>query len=678
MEYSFADLVDLEPFRKFLNNLHTITGVPYGLVDVQGHILAGSGWQEACQHFHMLSAETERRCHRNHEMLRNQVWSGEGGGHECPNGLMHYAMPIQVEGKLMAILTLGQFSHEPLDLEHFKHQARTMGFDEEAYLRSLGKVPIVPKERFEAVRAMFHDLAEIMASQALKRMRQQQGEQQRAEYLSLILQEVADAVVAVDRDGRVSLMNRSAADLLGIDPAQAQGQPLSDIFQPRDAGSRRRLEDPLARLARGEAAAEPGGAAMLQLAHGVERMVTYSGNLLPDGGAGLAFRDVTQEQHMQEDMQRTARLHSVGVLAGAIAHDFNNLLAAVAGNLSLARMQGTDPAQAAQCLADAEAAALRARGLTLQLMTFAKGSKPITQALSLDVLVEESARFALSGAALQVDLSIAPGLWQVEADPGQIAQVVHNLVSNASQAMDGKGRLSITLRNQEVLTGQRPVVRPGRYVAVSVVDEGPGLSEKALAHIFEPFFTTKSLGSGLGLASALGIIKAHHGDLRCESESGQGASFTFWLPAMAKPAVAPASDADKVKDAVGLRVLVVDDEPMLRDMLMRMLDSLGHRGLATSSGDEGLRAYRQAHALGQAFDLVISDLSGAPGQIGGKQLAREILAVNDKAKILVSSGYSDDPVMSEHENFGFWGCLAKPFNRADLERVLAMLIKQKA
>jgi PAS domain S-box-containing protein len=677
MEYSFADLIDLEPFKNFLDNLYAITGVPYGLVDVQGHILAGSGWQEVCLNFHQVSAETEQRCHRNHEQLRNMVWAGQGGGHECPNGLMHYALPIQVEGQLMAVLSLGQISHHPLDLERFKAQARAMGFDEKAYLKALEKVPVVPEERFAAVKAAFHDLAELMALQALKRMRHHRGEQERAEYLALILQEVADAVVTVGRDGRISLMNRAAGELLGLDPAKAQGQPLADVFQPRDAGNRRRLEDPLARLARGEAAAEPGGPALLQLAQGVERLVTFSGALLPDGGAGLAFRDVTQEQHLQDDMQRTARLQSVGLLARGIAHDFNNLLAAVAGNLSLARLQGADPAQVAQCLSDAEAAALRARGLTEQLMAFAKASKPQPQPLSLDILVDEAARFALDGAPLSLELKSDPGLWPVEADPGQIAQVVHHLVANAAHAMQGRGRLRIMLRNQVVLAGQRPMVRPGRYVAVSMMDEGPGLSEQAQAHLFEPFFTTKAKGSGLGLATALGIIKAHHGDLRCESESGQGACFTFWLPAQAKPALAAGSPAPLAKQAIGLRVLVVDDEPMLRDMLMRMLESLGHRGMAAASGDEGLRAFRQAHSLGQAFDLVISDLSMAPGRLGGKQLAREILGMDPQAKILVSSGYSDDPVMSEHENFGFWGCLAKPFNRADLERVLAMLIKQR-
>jgi signal transduction histidine kinase/ActR/RegA family two-component response regulator len=667
-----------------LDNIHVISGVPYGLIDVQGRILASSGWQEACLNFHQISAESERCCRRSHEILRSKVWAGESTGHECPNGLMHYAMPIQVEGQLLAILTLGQISHQPLDLEHFKARARSMGYEEALYLRALAKVPIIPQAQFAAIQALCRGLADLMASEGLKRLRQRQGDMERAEYLDLILQAVADAVVTVDAKGAINLMNRAAADLLGQDPETSKGLPFNQLFQPRDADNRRRLEDPMRRLSRGDSAAEPGGPALLCLPGGLERLVTFSGILLPDGGAGFAFRDVTQEQRQQEDIQRTARLHSVGVLAGGIAHDFNNLLAAIAGNLSMARLEGGDRAQASQCLTEAETATLRARSLTQQLMTFAKANTPHPQPVNLAALVEEAARLTLGNASqIALEMDAPAGLWPLEADSGQLAQVVNNLVSNAAHAMENHGRLRISLRNQEVQPGHKPVVRPGRYVSVSVQDEGPGLSAAALAHIFEPFYTTKTMGAGagLGLASALSIIKAHLGDLRCVSEAGQGACFTFWLPAVSKftgpgtRALAPEASADS---ATGLRVLVVDDEPMLRDMLLRMLVSMGHQGQAAASGDDGLRAFRQAHALGRDFDLVISDLSMAPGQIGGKQLAREILAVDPQAKILVSSGYSEDPVMSEHENFGFWGCLAKPFNRSDLERVLAMLIKQKA
>jgi PAS domain-containing protein len=227
MEYSFIDLIDPEPFKKILDNIHVISGVPYGLIDVQGRILASSGWQEACLNFHQISAESERCCRRSHEILRSKVWAGESTGHECPNGLMHYAMPIQVEGQLLAILTLGQISHQPLDLEHFKARARSMGYEEALYLRALAKVPIIPQAQFAAIQALCRGLADLMASEGLKRLRQRQGDMERAEYLDLILQAVADAVVTVDAKGAINLMNRAAADLLGQDPETSKGLPLT-------------------------------------------------------------------------------------------------------------------------------------------------------------------------------------------------------------------------------------------------------------------------------------------------------------------------------------------------------------------------------------------------------------------------------------------------------------------
>ncbi|MES1168344.1 MAG: ATP-binding protein, partial [Oleiharenicola lentus] len=249
-------------------------------------------------------------------------------------------------------------------------------------------------------------------------------------------------------------------------------------------------------------------------------------------GTVLVFRDVTDQERLEQELVRATRLESVGVLAGGIAHDFNNILTAVMGNLTLAQLDLAPDTPAAASLQSAEKAALRARDLTQQLLTFAKGGEPVRAAVRLDAIVREMTTFALHGSQVRAAYDLAPDLWSADADKGQIGRVVQNIVINAVQAMPAGGTLRILARNAPLDATTVPGLVPGNYIQIAISDTGEGIQPEHLARIFDPYFTTKKTGTGLGLAAVYSIVKKHSGHIDVESQIGQGTTFRLWLPAL--------------------------------------------------------------------------------------------------------------------------------------------------
>ena len=442
----------------------------------------------------------------------------------------------------------------------------------------------------------------------------------------------------------------------------------------------RRVSRPLRQLERAASRASAGldgleaGAANLQADDSVETLRRIrSGDEI--GLLASAFvrlwerlqRYVTDSKRAEAERLRAQKLESLGVLAGGIAHDFNNILTAVLGNLSAARHAEPDD-DVPEILRDAEKAALSARSLTHQLLTFSRGGAPIRKVVSLEEALREAARFALRGAKARAELSIAEDLWPASADEGQIRQVVHNLVLNADQAMPAGGVVAVRADNLEIAGGEGVPLRPGRYVRVAVADTGVGLSREHLDRIFDPYFTTKQHGSGLGLTTSYAIVKKHDGHLAVESEPGRGTTFTVYLPASQERAAPP--DAQAALAPGKGRVLVMDDDEAVRRAAGRMLARLGYEVELAKDGDEALRAYAAASGLGRRFDAVIMDLT-VPGAMGGKEAMRHLAALDPEARGIVSSGYSTDPVMADFRAHGFCCVLTKPYDVEDLSRALA-------
>ncbi|HTL68105.1 MAG TPA: ATP-binding protein [Lacunisphaera sp.] len=382
----------------------------------------------------------------------------------------------------------------------------------------------------------------------------------------------------------------------------------------------------------------------------------------------LIRRQMENEARLQAELERSSRLESLGVLAGGIAHDFNNLLTAILGNLGLAAMDPRVMAAAGDCLSEAERAARRARDVTQQLLTFAKGGDPIRAAVLLPDVITEAANFARHGSSVRLEFNFPHALPPGDVDASQISRVVHNLVINAVQAMPGGGLVKIGLQAVELKDRQVDQLAAGRYLELTVADTGAGIAPENLPRIFDPYFSTKTKNNGLGLATVRSIVKKHRGHIEVESRVGQGTTFRLWLPA-ATTLGSAAADPEKPASNGPARVLVMDDEEVIRRVAGRMLSLAGHETAFAADGADALRLYDEAARVGRPFDLVIFDLT-VPGGMGGREALATLLQSYPNARAIASSGYSNDPVMANPQAFGFRTQLSKPYEFNDLVRAV--------
>ena len=391
-------------------------------------------------------------------------------------------------------------------------------------------------------------------------------------------------------------------------------------------------------------------------------------------GGGVAMyqniiRDVTERKLMEEEQRKAAKLESVGLLAGGIAHDFNNIMSAITGNIALAKLLVAADPYVSERLSEAEAAAGRVKGLTRQLLTFSKGGLPVTEAASIAEIVEQSAVFALRGSNVDLNLAVAEDLMPAEVDRGQIGQVIDNLVINAKQAMAEGGTLRVRIENARAGPGSGLPLAEGDYVRLTIADEGVGIPPENLDRIFDPYFTTKQKGSGLGLAVCYAIVRKHEGHMAVESEPGAGATFTVYLPATTKPAgeAAPPAPADMVRGEG--RVLLMDDEEPILAVGREILVQLGYQVETATSGAEVVEKYRAARESGEPFDAVLMDLT-VRGGMGGREAMEKLLEIDPGVRALVSSGYSNDPVMTNFAAHGFAGVVPKPYDVVQMSQAL--------
>jgi len=400
------------------------------------------------------------------------------------------------------------------------------------------------------------------------------------------------------------------------------------------------------------------------------KLITYGGSHAIRG----IITDITERKRYEAELLRTQKLESVGVLAGGIAHDFNNLLTAILGNISLARHCAANPGGAAAWLHEAEKAALRARDLTVQLLTFSRGGAPVRRALCLLGLVRDAVSLALSGTHIRSELQLGDGLWPVEADEGQLAQVLHNLLINAVQAMPTGKAVTVSARNVALATDNHFALPAGRYLAIAVRDEGTGIAAAHLPRIFDPYFTTKQKGSGLGLAIVYSIVRGHGGHIGVESALGVGSTFTVHLPAAPANTLATAAQASSSGPRGGHgRVLVMDDEEAVRRVVVAILSELGYDVEATADGQTAIEAYERARAQGRPFGAVLLDLT-VPGAMGGLAAVAVLRRLDPAVRAIVSSGYHDDPVMAGYREHGFVDVVAKPYDAPALAAVLARVV----
>jgi len=386
------------------------------------------------------------------------------------------------------------------------------------------------------------------------------------------------------------------------------------------------------------------------------------------------INNITEKHLLEEERLKTQKLASLGTLAGGIAHDFNNLLQGVFGYISMARLTHDQKEKSLSMLDQAEEALHLSVNLTTQLLTFSKGGKPVKKLTRIRPAVENAVKFALSGSHTNYKIATPADLWSVEADEGQLAQVIQNIVLNANEAMSGSGTVYVSLANVD-LTKDTIAGLPdgGRFVRISIQDSGIGIPEQNLSKIFDPYFTTKQRGSGLGLATSYSIIKNHGGVIEVKSELNKGTEFTIYLPASGdaemETATTPAYAAGTKKG----RILLMDDEELVRNVAREMIAALGHDAVSAEDGRRAIELFRQAKESGTPFDLVILDLT-VKGGMGGEEAIRKIRAIDPDVKAVVSSGYSDNPVVAEYRAYGFSAVLNKPYRIDALQNCVNLFI----
>lgn len=407
------------------------------------------------------------------------------------------------------------------------------------------------------------------------------------------------------------------------------------------------------------------------LARGASRR-DNSGKVIQFAGS---HTDITQEKKLEDEMLKTQKLESVGLLAGGVAHDFNNLLTAIVGNISVAKECISEQDEVFEMLTAAEKATFRARDLTKQLLTLSKGGAPTKQATSIAQLIRETARLALRGSNIKYRCYLPKKLWLAEVDEGQISQVLSNMAINAKHAMPEGGIVTIKAENIIIQEGRIRALRDGRYLKIIIKDRGCGISRENLKKIFEPYFTTKEFGSGLGLATSFSIIKKHQGHIEIESEPGAGTAVSLYLPASSAKKTAKKKEKPvKTEEKIGGKILIMDDDEMVSQAVGLVLKkTTNYETVFAKDGEEAIRLYKKANKGGAPFGAVIMDLT-IPGGMGGKEAIEKLKTFDPDIKAIVCSGYSEDPVMSNYRKYGFCDMLAKPYHIRDMKKKLEKLI----
>ncbi|MBW2704032.1 MAG: response regulator, partial [Deltaproteobacteria bacterium] len=490
-------------------------------------------------------------------------------------------------------------------------------------------------------------------------------------YLSAILNNTDLPIYLKTADFKYILVNREYERLAHTTQQEIVGKTDFDIFPEPVAKLFRLQDEEVIRDRRSKGFEEtiplPGGVlTFLTSKFPVENRL---GEIYAVGGV---CTDITDKMRRERELQKMQKMESVGILAGGIAHDFNNLLTAILGNISMAERHADPSDRNLKQLSDARKAALRAQDLTHQLLTFSKGGEPVKSTIALNAVIEEASAFATTGSNARCVLKIASDLPAVDADEGQLGQVIQNIVKNAAEAMPTGGEIIIEATSAWVGSDDPMPIQEGRYVKISVQDGGTGIPAEHLPRVFEPYFSTKTGGSGLGLAASFSIIKNHDGFIQVDSSEHVDTIFKIYLPVSGK---LPVREQKKPRPSIchGRRILVMDDDPLVRDVVREMLMMLGCRVETTEHGVETIERYKEAMDHGLPFDGVILDLT-IPGGMGGLKTIKQLKKLDRDVNAIVCSGYANDPVLSNHVEYGFKGVVAKPYDINKIEEAIGNLL----
>ena len=677
------DILDVESLQSVIDSFNELTGYGISIADLKGNVLVSAGINRICAEFHRSNPESVKNCVRSDTELSTGVEPGVFKTYKCLNNMWEVVTPLIVGDRHLGNLFLGQFIFEDEipDYEIFKKQAKTFGFDETDYLKALDEAPRFSWESLNEIMTFYTKLADLISSLSYSNLKNKLAlEKQKViekalmdqeQFFKMFVEQSNDIIVFLDENGEQKYISPAIEKYTGFTPEELM-KSFTDVIHRDDVEKIRKEFRNLVE--------NPEYTKKVEYRHickdgGYRHFETVARNYLDDpniNGIVANIRDVTDRKKAEkqnalllEQVQKTEKLESLGILAGGIAHDFNNLLSGIFGYVYLAN-QSCEDSETSEYLEKTLSIFDRAKSLTQQLLTFSRGGAPVLRTGRLQKTIKDAVSFALSGSNVSASYDVQEDLKLCDFDHNQISQVVENLVINAVHAMKNGGRIHISASN--VVIGDGQDLEPGEYIRIDFKDNGPGIKEEVLKNIFDPFFTTKSKGSGLGLSVCFSIIEKHGGTILVESEENTGTTFSIFLPASEEIEIE--IEEKYVDEHFGNgRIIIMDDENHLREILSQMLLSMGYEVIATKNGTESLKTVSDQFSSGNTVKAMILDLT-VPGDKGGKDIASDISEKYPDIKIFASSGYSEDPVFADPEKFGFVASIRKPFMHKELATML--------
>ena len=488
-----------------------------------------------------------------------------------------------------------------------------------------------------------------------------------------MIETLGEGVIVLDYENKFILTNPAADRIFGVHSGELTGRRFDEFVDEKNLNKiKERLELNQEEKTAGyeiEIIQSTGERKILNV-------TTTPRNDRNTKAAGIlgVFRDITEIKRMEKDIIKADKLESVGVLAGGIAHDFNNILTIILGNLTLVKMFMKEDDKSYKRIEGAEKASLRAKDLTQQFLTFSKGGLPVKKVTSISDLIMESVNFSIRGSKARCEYFLQDNLWPLDIDAGQINQVINNLMINAAQAMPEGGVIKVKAENVNIDSQDLLSLKEGKYVKISVEDEGTGIPKEHLQKIFDPYFTTKEKGNGLGLSTSFSIMKKHDGLLSVESGLGKGTIFYMYLPASSMKILKESAEKDFQVVGTG-KILFLDDDEEILEIAEAMLKKIGYSVDFCKDGSVVIELYKKARESGEPYDVVILDLT-IPGGMSGKEAVKELIEIDPQVKAIASSGYSNSQIMSHYKKYGFSGVIAKPYRVEDLDELLQDLLKR--
>jgi len=497
------------------------------------------------------------------------------------------------------------------------------------------------------------------------------------EKLITTFKSIADGVITTDSQGKIQIMSSAAERITGWTQADAQGQYFCQVFK---ISGKRKCDEKgsLLQNVPNSSSADVFDNVFLTNKEGKEIPVAYTTSQVNNDedkttSVVFIFRDMTRHIKLLETIKRTQKLDALSLLTSGIAHDFNNILGGLYGNIELAKKNCSTDCSAMEYIDKAISSFYRAGALTQQLLTFSKEGTPVLKRDSISETVKTCTSFALSGSNVSSEFQVEKKLWHCDFDENLLSQVFDNIVVNAKQSMPQGGTIFVKIKNIELVHGQVADLEPGRYVCIEFNDSGSGIDDEVLKHIFDPFFTTKEKGTGLGLSISHSIVRKHSGAIEVESDSNKGTSFKIFLPAK-KPLNRKVLKNKITSEHQGSgTILLIDDDKTILDVAGGMLGSMGYQTIKAVDGESAVRFLSDMKKKGQKCEAVISDLT-IPGGMGGKESVKQIHEVFPDIPVIVSSGYSDDPVMQTPSEYGFVSSIKKPYMMNSLSKALETCI----